>query len=117
MVLSKMNVPDAAVYAALPMIGGFAVWVAGRFVKQVAGPQGERGERGEAGRVSPELTVRDFQLIADELDKRLNVKYMLADEARGRFMSLEAKIERHAEEMRRSFARCEFANAHNQDRP
>ena len=97
-----MNVPDAAVYAALPMIGGFAVWVAGRFVKQVAGPQGERGEPG-----SHEVTVRDYKLISEELVKQLNGRYMLADEARGRFMRVEAKIDQHALEMRGYFARID----------
>ena len=105
-----MNVPDAAVYAALPMIGGFAVWVAGRFVNQIAGP---KGEPGMPGRDAPELTVRDYQLISETLVKELNGRYMIADEARGRFMSLEAKIEKHGDEMRRAFARCEFANFHN----
>ena len=106
-----MNVPDGAVYAALPLMGAAAVWIATQFVRQVAGP---RGEQGAPGHDAPEMTVRDFQLIADELVKRLNGRYMLADEARGRFMALEAKIDEHAKETRRVLARLEMA-AHNQE--
>ena len=109
-----MNVPDGAVYAALPTLGAAAVWIATSFIKQVAGPRGERGDRGDAGRDAPELTVRDYQLISETLVKELNGRYMIADEARGRFMALEAKMDKHAQEVRMAFARID--PAHYQDR-
>jgi hypothetical protein len=102
-------VPDGAVWAALPLMGAMGVWSLRSLIVQVAWPKGDRGETGRDG---PAMTVRDYREISDVLRKELNGRYMMADEARERFTTLEQKLDRHAEEVRAGFARCDFANCH-----
>lgn len=88
-----MNIPDPAVYAALPLLGGAAVWIARQFVTQTAGPRGDVGPRGLTGQDAPPMTIRDYRQVAAVMKDELNGRYMLATEARERFAALEEKVD------------------------
>ena len=95
-----MQVPDAGVYAVLPMTGAFAVWGLTQFVRQVVGPKGDTGPRGQPGADAQRLTVRDYKEVAEVLRAELNGRYMMAGEARERFAAIEEKLDAHASESR-----------------
>ena len=115
-----MQVPDAGVYAVLPLMTGAAVWGLTQFVRQVVGPKGDTGPRGKPGADAPaltvkeiaevireelkgdaqRLTVRDYKEFAEVLRAELNGRYMMAGEARERFAAIEEKLDAHASESR-----------------
>jgi hypothetical protein len=90
-----MVVPDAAVYAALPLLGGVAVWVGKQFVSSV---------KLGTGTPPDEMSVKVYRQLAhmfrSELESHFDNRYMFADEARQRFTDLEQKLDNKFSEMK-----------------
>ena len=89
-----MFIPDPAVYAALPILASGVTWAAKAFIDS-------RARR----RISPgtnhvELTLGDFQQIADLLKRELNGRYMFANEARQKFDELANKMDEKVAELK-----------------
>jgi hypothetical protein len=80
-----MVVPDAAVYAALPLMGGALVWGGRQFVLSVMGKKIDN----EAP--TDEISIRTYRKLCDMFKLELNGRYMAADEARSRFEEIERK--------------------------
>lgn len=85
-----MNIPDPAVYALLPTLGGMAVWIGTAFIKSVTGTSAPVPA---IPNIPVSMTVRDYQQISELLKKELNGRYMFAEEARNRFDAIEHKLD------------------------
>lgn len=88
-----MNVPDPAVYAALPVIGGAFIWIARQFILDVLSRSRPR--------TAPQMSLGDFGQLADALKRELNGRYMFAEEARDKFNGLEMRLEACVEDLKR----------------
>lgn len=85
-----MNIPDPAVYAAVPVAGAFVVWIGKQFVQWASGSPAASGA-GVIPKHSIELA--DYTQIADALTKSLNGRYMFAPECRGKFDEVNRKMD------------------------
>lgn len=104
-----MNIPDAEVYSALPVIAGGLLWTAKAFVTDIIDRTKRRTTTTTTVTSAPappptasthvELTLGDFRQIAELLKAELNGRYMFAAEARQKFDELGAKLDSRIEAM------------------
>ncbi len=96
-----MTIPDNAVYTAVPILAGMALWIAKSFVHQIAS-KAKRTTTVTTTTSVPaaptipahvELTLTDFTQISDLLKKELNGRYMFAEEARKQFKETREQVE------------------------
>lgn len=97
-----MNIPDAEVYSALPVIGGGLLWAAKAFVTDIIDRTKRRTTTTTTTISAPaapphvphvEMTLGDFRQVADLLKDELNGRYMFAKEAREKFDEIRSSIQ------------------------
>ena len=86
-----MNVPDALVYASLPITAGAVVWIARQFVREQSRRDDlDKRQREQDACANPfvNLSARDAQIIVRYIEQIMNGRYLQAKEARVRFRRL-----------------------------
>jgi hypothetical protein len=89
-----MNIPDPAVYAALPVVGAFVVWSARSLILQVTG-------RNEPEPVLINLSARDWLNIMGAIEKQFNGRYLMTEEARQQFGGIRDELQEIRNDIRR----------------
>ena len=103
-----MNIPDPAVYAAIPVVGASIVWVGRQFIRE----QNRRDaldnkthdiqliRDNDDNPVEPlRLSARDWLNIVAAIEKQFNGRYWLASEARAAMEALGHKLDSQSEKL------------------
>lgn len=102
-----MNIPDPAVYASIPVLGGAIVWVGRQFIREQNRRDGldTETQRIQARRDDQPITnyltlsVRDWASIMEQIEKRFNGRYWQATEARAAMKEIREHSEQQTQRL------------------
>jgi hypothetical protein len=108
-----MTIPDPFVYASIVPLAATAAKVGQWFVQDVVRQKKSNDQSNAALDQRPthqEMTMADFDQIAERLKRELNGRYMFAKECREKFAAIETKIDEQSHDLK-EFIRAEIAGA------